>query len=121
MADVVLQLYFSVAVPMCAVKVILMSKVGTNMERTGGSSSTACSRLFQSRYMMLELLSSFTSEVCFHVTFICSHNFRFSPDTTFAMQAKAALERLPIVAQFSVPSYSGKKGISVFKVRLNNN
>ncbi|KAG0569774.1 hypothetical protein KC19_6G115700 [Ceratodon purpureus] len=30
-------------------------------------------------------------------------------------QAKAALEKLPIVAQFSVPSYSGRQGLAVLK------
>jgi hypothetical protein len=34
------------------------------------------------------------------------------------MQAQAALEKLPIVAQFSVPSYSGRKGLAVLKVRF---
>lgn len=42
------------------------------------------------------------------------------PFCQFAMQAKAALEKLPIVAQFSVPSYSGRKGLDVIKVRVIN-
>lgn len=33
-------------------------------------------------------------------------------------QARAALEKLPIVAQFSVPSYSGRQGLGVLKADL---
>lgn len=33
-------------------------------------------------------------------------------------QAQAALEKLPIVAQFSVPSYSGRKGLAVLKADM---